>query len=251
MQKRAHTLVKRLRKDSTKKEHFLDFIGKLLYDGHAERAPPLIEGDECWYIPIFPVYHPRKQDQVRVVFDSAAKYGGSALNDVLLSGPDLTNSLLGVLMRFRREPVAVICDIQKMFYCFKVNEEHRNFLRFLWHENNNFENPLVEYRMRVHIYGNTASPAVATYGLRRAVSLSSLDIKEFVHKNFYVDDGLTSLETVEEAISLVQRTKAVLKREGNLRLHKIASNREEVMLAFPSDDLAKANPTQPWSSLGA
>lgn len=50
-----------------------------------------------------------------------------SLNDVLLSGPDLTNSLLGVLMRFKMERVAVTADIEQMFYCFKVHEHHRNF----------------------------------------------------------------------------------------------------------------------------
>lgn len=32
---------------------------------------------------------------------------------------------------------------------------------------------------------------------------------------------------------------SALKNEGNLRLHKVASNKEEVMSAFASDDLAK------------
>ena len=39
-----------------------------------------------------------------------------SLNDVLMSGQDLANNLLGVLVRFRREAVAVVMDIQKMFY---------------------------------------------------------------------------------------------------------------------------------------
>jgi hypothetical protein len=54
-------------------------------------------------------------DNVHVVFDSAAKYGGVSLNDVLLSGPDLTNSILGIILRFRREQVVAIADIQQMF----------------------------------------------------------------------------------------------------------------------------------------
>ena len=49
-------------------------------------------------------------------FYSAAKFEGVSLNDVLMSGQDLANNLLGVLVRFRREAVAVVMDIQKMFY---------------------------------------------------------------------------------------------------------------------------------------
>ena len=68
---------------------------------------------------------------------------------VLLSGPDLTNSLIGVLMRFRMETVTVVADIEQMFYCFGVAEKHRNFLRFLWYTNNDPTKPLIEYRMTV------------------------------------------------------------------------------------------------------
>ncbi|XP_062583176.1 uncharacterized protein LOC134244932 [Saccostrea cucullata] len=239
--KRAKSLDRSLEKNPLKKEQFLAFMEKMFQRGHAERAPPRAEGDECWFLPIFGVYHPRKKDQVRVVFDSAVKHNGVSLNDVLCSGPDLTNSLLGVLLRFRQEPVAIVADIEQMFYCFKVNEEHRNYLRFLWHEGNEFHEPLVEFRMCVHVFGNTASPAIATYGLRFAVNQSQLgaDVSNFVCKDFYVDDGLKSLPTIEQAIDLLQRTQKALKNEGNLRLHKIASNREEVMQAFPPEDLSK------------
>ena len=68
-----------------------------------------------------------------------------SLKDVLLKGPDLNNTLLGVLIRFRREQV----DIRQMFYCFTVCEDHRDFLRFLWFIDNDLTKPVTEYRMRV------------------------------------------------------------------------------------------------------
>lgn len=81
---------------------------------------------------IFGVYHPKKPGQNQVVFNSSAQYNGVSLNDVLLTGPDLNNPLLGVLLRFCKESVDITADIQQMFYCFLVKEEDRNFLRFLW-----------------------------------------------------------------------------------------------------------------------
>ncbi len=168
---------------------------------------------------------------------------GTSLNDVLLQGPDLTNSLLGVLLRFRREPIAIMADIQHMFYCFLVKEEHRNFLKFLWYKDNDPQQELVDYRMKVHVFGNSPSPAVATYGLRRAVDLGGntydMDVQNFVGRDFYVDDGLTSLPTVDEAIELMRKAQHAMLSGGNLRLHKITSNSAEVMATFPSDDLAK------------
>ena len=51
-----------------------------------------------------------------MVMDAAAKKNGVSLNDNLLVGPDLLNSLAGVLMRFREERVAIAADIEAMFH---------------------------------------------------------------------------------------------------------------------------------------
>ena len=61
----------------------------------------------CWFLPIFGVYHPKKLDKIRVVFDSAAKYEGVCLNDTLL-----TNNLVGVLLRVRSKRIALTADLQ-------------------------------------------------------------------------------------------------------------------------------------------
>lgn len=50
-----------------------------------------------WYIHHQGIYHPTKPNKIRVVFDCSAKYDGTALNDHLLAGQDLTNGLTGVL----------------------------------------------------------------------------------------------------------------------------------------------------------
>ena len=95
---------------------------KILDSQHAEVAPPLGKQEECWYLLIFGVYHSKKPGQIRGVFDSSAQFDGISLNNVLLSGPDLMNSLLGVLLRFRREFVAITADIEQMFHCFHVGK---------------------------------------------------------------------------------------------------------------------------------
>ena len=88
---------------------------------------------------------------------------------MLLTGPDLNNSILGVLLRFRKERVAILADIQQMFHCFLVQENHRNFLQFLWYKDSDVNKEVVEYGLKVHVFGNSLSPAVSTYGLRRAI----------------------------------------------------------------------------------
>ena len=123
---RAKTLDNSFQKDSVKKQHFVHFMKEVLDKDPAEIVPPFEEDPECWYLPLFDVYHPKKLNQIRCVFDTSAKFEGVSLNDVLLTGPDLTNSLLGVLLRFRRKPIAMTADIQ-MFFCFLVDKKHRDF----------------------------------------------------------------------------------------------------------------------------
>lgn len=87
---RLNSLRRTLNKNPEMKEQFVSFMEKLFENGHAESAPPLLDDTECWYLPIFGVYHPQKPGQIRVVFDSSAQESGHSLNSVLLSGPDLT-----------------------------------------------------------------------------------------------------------------------------------------------------------------
>ncbi len=57
-------------------------------------------------------------------------------------------------------------------------------------------------------------------------------------RNFYVDDGITSVPTEKEAIDLLKCTQIMLSK-SSLNLHKVASNRASVMEAFPSSERAK------------
>ena len=244
--KRLNGLLRTLKRKPQMPKDYVEFMGKILDKGHAVRVPPeeipAGEGNgNVWYLPHFGVYHPKKPDQIRVVFDSSAEYQGTSLNRELLTGPDLTKSLVGVLIRFRREEVAAMCDVEQMFHSFHVDPRHRDFLRFLWFTDNDPSKPVTENKMTVHPFGNGPSPAIATFGLRRTVENGEefgSEVQEFVRRNFCVDDGLVSKPTVEETIRLVRATQAAL-ATANLRLHKVVSNFIAVMEAFPTEDLAK------------
>ncbi|KAK7913154.1 hypothetical protein WMY93_013365 [Mugilogobius chulae] len=239
---RLMSLRRTLERKPQMKAHFLEFMENMLTRGHAEVAPALGQNQECWYLPLFGVYHPRKPTKIRVVFDSSAPYEGVSLNDVLLTGPDLNNSLVGVLMRFRKEQVAITADIEHMFHCFVVKESHRDFLRFLWYKDNDMSSEVIEYRMCVHIFGNSPSPSVAMYGLKKAAAAGEADfgsqVRTFIERDFYVDDALKSFPSEQEAVLVLQQTQQAL-AASNLRLHKITSNRPAILEAFPPEDRAK------------
>lgn len=99
---------------------------RLFEKDHAEYVPLLSDDQEHSYLPFFKVYHPKKPNQIRVVFVSSAQYQCLSLNSVLLTGLDLNNTLLGDLIWFRKEPVALTVDTQQMFYCFTMKEAHRD-----------------------------------------------------------------------------------------------------------------------------
>lgn len=83
--------------------------------------------------------------------------------------------------------------------------------------------------MYADVFGNSPSPAIATYGFRKTVENADEDVKDFVNCNFYVNDGLISLPDETSAIDLMKRTQSITKSEGRLRLHKIASYKLTVM----------------------
>ena len=69
------------------------------------------------------------------MFDCSADFGGVYLNNKLLSGPDLTNQLAGVLLQFRSEEVASMGDIEAVFYLVQVPDNQKSFFKYLWWEN--------------------------------------------------------------------------------------------------------------------
>lgn len=117
--RRLHSLMRTLTRKPQMKHDYVEFMEKIISKGHASPIPTEdleVPDGQVWYLSHFGVYHPKKPTQIRVVFDSSAEYNDVSLNKELLSGPDLANSLIGVLIRFRREEVAVMCDIEQMFH---------------------------------------------------------------------------------------------------------------------------------------
>ena len=65
--------------------------------------------------------------------------------------PDLTNHLIGVLTRFQQE-VAIMVDIDKMYFQIPVADEHRSLLRFLWWKDGDMSKEIIDHKMCVHVF---------------------------------------------------------------------------------------------------
>lgn len=239
---RLQCLERKLRKNEAYYKDYVNFMTDIISRGDAEKVPEEeIENSPAWYIPHHGVYHPHKPGRIRVVFDCSAKFQETCLNDHLLTGPDLTNTLVGVLCRFRKGLVAVMCDIERMFHQFHVKVEDQDYLRFLWWESGNLESKPSTYRMKVHLFGAASSPGCANFGLKHLAAQGQgqygEDTIRFIQRNFYVDDGLASVPTEKEAIHLVKES-SELCQAGKLRLHKFVSNNEKVMESIPEEECA-------------
>ena len=168
-ERRLIWLKKRLQKNPELLNDYKGFVQDIVAKGYAQKVPEHSKESECegntWFIPHHRIYHPHKPGKIRVVFDCSARFKGTSANDLLMKGPDLTNSLLGVLTRFRQDHVAVMADIQEMFHQVRVPECDRSFLRFLWWPNGDLSRGLIEYQMTVQLFGAVSSPACSNYAL--------------------------------------------------------------------------------------
>ena len=110
-EQRCQLLKRRLLKNKDLLANYQTTVGDYIGKGHAERVPDEEinpSNKPVWYLPHHPVVHRLKPDKVRVVYDCAAEYKRTSLNQQLLQGPDEANQLIDVLSRFRKERVAYL-----------------------------------------------------------------------------------------------------------------------------------------------
>lgn len=240
MRQRLMGLRKKFSRDSTFHKEYTTFMNNIIQQGYAEPISKAhnTEG-KTWYLPHHGVFSNRNPNKLRVVFDASSSFQGISLNDHLLQGPDLANNLIGILCRFRLEEVALSCDVKQMFFQFRVTPEHRDYLRFWWFPKGNIRQDPCEYRMKVHLFGARSSPSCAAFGLRQIASdyesTFGRQAADFLRHDFYVDDGLKSVSTVQEAIELIETTKNMCKG-GGLILHKFLSNHQDVLSRVNQED---------------
>nr|XP_054760694.1 uncharacterized protein LOC129266961 [Lytechinus pictus] len=238
-EKKLSHLKKRFQRDPEYHTLYNENMTSLFDNNYAEIVTNQGDEGKVWYIPHHGVHQPGK---LRVVIDCSAQFKGKSLNDHLLTGPDLTNTLTGVLCRFRLENHAFMCDVKEMFHRFRVNPEHRNFLRFLWWPNGDCDQEPVECRMNVHLFGAVSSPGCANFALKQIAADNAEqfgeEAAEFIRRDFYVDDGLKSVTDEDKAIESIANTRKICE-QGGLHLHKFVSNSRKVLQSVPAEDRSK------------
>lgn len=97
----------------------------------------------------------KETSKLRIVFDASSHVQNQpSLNDVLYSGPCLLPLLYDVLLRFRIGKIGLVADIRQAFLQILVTERHRDFLRFLWFDDIEKDDPkLIIMRFLCVIFG--------------------------------------------------------------------------------------------------
>ena len=248
---RASYLKKKLQKNDEFHSDYKKFVSNMIEQGYCEKAEFSGGPGRTWYLPHHGVYHSEKPGKIRVVFDCSAKFNGVSINHNLLQGPDLTNNLVGVFLRFRREEVAIQTDIKSMFYQVRIPAKDRVLLRFFWWKNGKVDEDVEKYRMTVYSFGTASSPSCDNFAQRRTVTDHEQEYgAETIAtacSGFYVDDCLTSTSSVETATNLVRELRSLLNK-GGFCLTKWIGNSCEVMNSIPKSEWSKGASNLDFSS---
>ncbi|XP_050315358.1 uncharacterized protein LOC126749716 [Anthonomus grandis grandis] len=163
--------------------------------------------------------------KLRVVFDASCKSdSGFSLNDLLMVGPNVQNSLFSILLRYRIHPVVLSGDIEKMYRQVYVAPEYRKLQRILWRANIN--EPILTYDLSTVTYGTASAAFLATRSLQEVGKIHAKDcpkISNIIQRDFYVDDLLTGAQTVDELRQIKEDIHDLLMKYG-FPLRKWASN---------------------------
>ena len=169
-----------------------------------------------WYLLHHHVLHPHKPGKVRRVLNGAAKFHGVSLNNALLTGLDLLQTLIHVRMRFRQHHYAVSADIEGRFLRVGVIPQDRPSLRFLWREDPGIDVAVYQYIR--HSFGSKDSPTCANYVLQRTARDNRKKFPEAaksVESHFHMDDYLESSATVDEATKKAHDLVKMLSKGGS------------------------------------
>ncbi|XP_055307836.1 uncharacterized protein LOC129571970 [Sitodiplosis mosellana] len=244
---RFFQLEKRFARNEALKIEYTKCIEEYIALGHAIEVPM---ENYCHAIPHHAVFKESSTTtKLRVVFDASAKTSnGYSLNDRLHIGPTILEDIWAVLLRWRLKRIALTADIEKMYRQFWVHPEDTKFQQILWRSNSN--EPIRLYELQTVTFGEAPAPFLAIRGLHYIadeISTKQPEVAQVIKKNFYVDDGLPSVDTIEQANDLQTNLTEVFSQYG-LPLRKWHSN----ISASQSERLieVKTHPQNSCTALG-
>ncbi|XP_011687096.1 PREDICTED: uncharacterized protein LOC105449538 [Wasmannia auropunctata] len=233
--KRLASLERRLNANSTLKNEYTRSVEEYLSLGHMSRIDD--PGDDGYYMPHHAVIKESSNTtKVRIVFDASARSNtGVSLNEMLLVGPTIQNTLTSHLIRFRAYNYVVTADIEKMYRQIWLHEEDRPYQRILWRRDRDVET----FQLNTLTFGVSSSPFLTirtVHKLAEDESLTYPRAARILKTHLYVDDLLTGADTIDEARAIRNEIIALLSR-GGFAIRQWASNDVRIINDLPSNTL--------------
>jgi hypothetical protein len=128
---RLISLERKLAHNPSQAKAYQEAINKYVEDGIAEKVPDdeIVPSDNrpVFHLPHHAVVRKDKQTtKTRIVFDASAKTNGLSLNNCIEAGPSLQRDIVGILLRFRKNRIAMVGDIEKMFLQIALKKEDKD-----------------------------------------------------------------------------------------------------------------------------
>lgn len=242
-------MERKLEKDKNLRHDYMKAIQEHLDLGHMERISTWEKEHKiqqkdgnfkysCYYIPHHAVVREEsKTTKTRIVFDASAKTNsGKSLNEILMVGPTIQESLIIRLMKWRIHKFALRGDITKMYRQVKVYDEDINYQRMVFRFQRT--DPIEDFGLNTLTFGTASAPYMATRTLKQLAIDGEHKYpvaSKIVKTDFHVDDLLTGADTVETVKTIWKEVREML-AEAQFPMRKWSSNSNEVLKQIPEEE---------------
>lgn len=245
---RFHSLENRLQNNEELKTIYHTTMLNYIQRDQVELSPKDSTAGNVYYLPHHIVKkHKGTNTKYRIVFDASSHEPDSpSLNDGLEMGPNLLPDILATLLRFRKYPRGIVCDVDQAFLQLILHEEDRDLTRFIWYRLHHKDdgtydtsNETTTYRFKRLPFGLTSSPFLLSAAIRESAELHKHEYpmaSALVDMSTFMDDFTTSVEDDGQALTLYHEITALF-REINLPLSKWATNSKTLKARWRTEGL--------------
>lgn len=222
--KRFISLEKRFKRNPSLKVEYSKFINEYAELGHLSLCNRNTLLGPTYHLCHHAVIREESEStKLRVVFDgSAPSTSGYSLNDILMVGPSVQDSLVSILLRARQHRYLLTGDVEKMYRQVGVDDDDRQLQLILWRENES--QPIQTLALNTVTYGTASASYLSTRCLwQLGEEHDDVLIKSIIQKDFYCDDLLTGSDDPQQLI-YIQKSVANALSAGGFNLRKYKTN---------------------------
>ena len=147
-----------------------------------------------------------------------------------------------ILLRFRTFPYGLSADIEKAFLHVGLDDNDRDFTRFLWlSDPMNPESVFNTFRFKTVLFGSTSSPFLLNATLRCHLQNYDQAVAHDIKNNIYVDNVISGCENETDTVQYYNEARSIM-QNANFHLQSWASNSPSLQEVAAKDGTADSKP---------